>query len=113
MTAGGNVDGKKMMSARNAGYQPLTKDDVGGPILSSLPVGATVQPDGTITNAAGDCVLTFADAAAAGRNARHKESRMLQATASAGEKMHGTDGSVESTAAQAGISVEKSTPRSG
>jgi hypothetical protein len=113
MSAGGQIDGKKMMMARNAGYRPLTMDDIGSAWLTDLPTGATVQPDGSITNAAGDCVLTFADAAAAGRNARHKEAKMLQATASAGEKMHGADGSVESTAAQAGISVEKSTPRSG
>lgn len=113
MSAGGQIDGKKMMSARNSGYRTMTIEDVGSPWLTDLPIGATVQPDGSITNSAGDCVLTFADATAAGRNARHKEDRMQRATASAGEKMHGTDGSMESTAAQAGISVEKSTPRSG
>lgn len=113
MTAGGKEDGKKLMLSKNAGYVALTSEDVGSPWLTSLPVGAVVQMDGTITNAAGDCVLTFADAAAAGRNARQKEAKMQRATASAGEKMHGVDGQVEQTASQAGISVEKSTPRSG
>jgi hypothetical protein len=113
MTAAGKEDGKKLMLSKNAGYIALTSDDVGSPWLTSLPVGAVVQTDGTITNAAGDCVLTYADAVSAGRNARQKEAKMQRATASAGEKMHGTDGNVEQTASQAGISVEKSTPRSG
>lgn len=110
MSAGGNLDGRKMLAAKNAGYRVATQDDIGKEWLTTLPIGATIQPDGSITNAAGDCVLTFADASTAGRNARLKERKMLEATATAGEKTTDAEGRMES-AAKFGISVEKSTSR--
>lgn len=71
----GVVRSKKLMQAANKGYKPVTKDmlpDESGksrvPWLTSLPPGAKVNPDGTISNAAGDLQLQWCDQPTAARN---------------------------------------------
>jgi len=76
MSVGGQVDGKKLMSAANTGGRPVTKDDIGKvPWLTAMPPGARELPDGTIVNAAGDCQYMWWDAKQAAVNLHRKTRR--------------------------------------
>ena len=66
----GQPDGAKQMQSSNNGYRYITKADVGQTWFASIPRGAVVQADGSITK--GDCVYMFADAQTAARNSVKK-----------------------------------------
>lgn len=73
----GVVRSKKLMTAANKGYRPVTKDmlpdEHGKPRhawLTGLPPGAKINPDGSISNAAGDLQLQWCDQPTAARNQR-------------------------------------------
>lgn len=69
----GTPDALKLTSALNQGYRPMTEKDVGQKWLTAIPPGATIQPDGTIRNAAGDGQYMVCDAQTARRNKARKE----------------------------------------
>jgi len=114
---------KKLMAAANAGYKPVTKDMLPGgdgkakhAWLTAMPPGARVNPDGTISNAAGDLQLQWCDQATAGRN----QARKARATSAlvdgvGGNLGNGAEGFLAATTNRAGIAdayVERSTPKS-
>lgn len=77
-TVGGATDARKLMGAKNAGYQPVTKEMVGTkPWLTGLGAGWTVTPEGHILNAAGDYQLMYLEGKAAANRAAVKEKRWL------------------------------------
>jgi len=78
----GAPDQVKQMKAGQAGYRPVTKEDVGQPWFTALPAGATILADGTI--AKGDCVYSFCPPQTAARNVKRKQdltkSRLMTAS---------------------------------
>lgn len=80
----GDPDTRKVIRAGNRGYRVVTKDDVGeGKLLSSLPAGAMVMPDGQIRQ--GDTVLMVATAEKAARNEFNRRVRTESMTRGAVE----------------------------
>ena len=69
----GDPDNRRLVAARNEGYRPMTKDDLGKPWLTEMPPGAQEAPDGTIRSSGGDLQLFYAPKEAAARNAMRKK----------------------------------------
>lgn len=67
----GAPDETKIQKARIAGYEPVTKADVGQAWLTSLPDGAQILADGTIQK--GDTILMKCSAQRAASNAYQKQ----------------------------------------
>lgn len=75
---GGTVDARKLMSAKNAGYRPVTEADVGKAWLTALGSGWTKTPEGHIINAAGDYQLMVLEGAPAANRAAMKQRKWLE-----------------------------------
>lgn len=69
----GDPDTSRTVHARNEGYKPATKEDLGKPWMKEVPPGGYVAPDGTIRNAGGDLQLFVCDQANAAKNAMRKK----------------------------------------
>ena len=69
----GDPDNKRVVAARNTGYRPATKADIGSSWLTEMPPGAVENADGTIRSAGGDLQLFVAPKEAAARNAMRKK----------------------------------------
>lgn len=76
--AGSDPDNTRVVHARNQGYRPATKDDLGKVWLTELPPGGMIAPDGTIKTAGGDLALFVADKQTAARNAMRKKIKTEQ-----------------------------------
>jgi hypothetical protein len=77
-------NGTNLLRAKNQGYRPITKADIGQEWFTELPPGAREMPDGTIVNVAGDLQYVVAEAASAARNMKRKQQAAVsQAEASA------------------------------
>jgi len=63
----------RVAHAKNLGYRPATKDDIGQPWMTELPPGGMIAPDGTIKTAAGDNALFVIGREGAARNALRKK----------------------------------------
>jgi len=72
----GNPDNTRIISHTRAGYEPVTKEDVGKPWLLQLPAGATVLPDGTVATA--DMQLMKCTQKVAQRNEARKMLRWME-----------------------------------
>lgn len=73
-SVGGTPDFIKQTQSANAGYKPLTDDQIGpGKLVTAVPKGATRLPDGTY--AKGDTLYMYCDAPTAARNAYEKQQR--------------------------------------
>jgi hypothetical protein len=70
---GSDPDNTRVVHARNQGYRPATKADLGTAWLTELPPGGMIAPDGTIKTAGGDLALFVADKQTAARNAMRKK----------------------------------------
>ena len=89
-TASGAFEGKKLMSAANSGYQPITEDMVETvDWFTAMPPGAKVLEDGSIVNAAGDMQYMYCPGPRAAMNLRRKNQRMLEMAANAGVTTQG------------------------
>ena len=73
--SGSDLDQMRVAHARNIGYRPVTKADIGKPWLTAMPPGGMEMADGTIRSAAGDLALFVADQVVAARNAMRKKMR--------------------------------------
>ena len=114
---------KKLMSAANKGYKPVTKDmlpENGKPKhnwLTALPPGARGNPDGTISNAAGDLQLQWCDQSTAARNQARKERATAELVDGVGSNLgDGAEGFLAAAGARRGVIVdpyvERTTPKS-
>jgi hypothetical protein len=70
---GSDPDQMRATHARNTGYKPATKADIGKPWMTAMPPGAVVSADGTIRSAGGDLALYVIDGQGAARNAMRKK----------------------------------------
>lgn len=75
---GGTMDAKKLMSAKNAGYRPVKREDIGKPWLTGWVDGWQEMPDGTIISPAGDCQLMVLEGQAAAKRAKLKQNKWLE-----------------------------------
>lgn len=97
----GDPDNRRLVAARNEGYRPMTKEDIGKPWLTEMPPGAHEAPDGTIRSSGGDLQLFYAPKEAAARNAMRKKilteemvDGMDMSFVQAGEKVKGASPTV-------------------
>lgn len=93
----GAFTSRKLMQASANGYRPIVESDLGELWFTEMPPGATVMPDGSIVNAAGDGQYMVCEARRAALNKYRKEVKMLEQAAQAGTKIEGGIGEVGGT----------------
>jgi len=98
----GASQGQKLMAAFNDGYKPITKEHIGQAWFTALPPGAKYLEDGTIANAAGDCLYMYVEGPRAALNARRAKERMLGMAEQAGLNPRDADGNSEAGITQSG-----------
>lgn len=80
----GAAEGRKTMMAFNNGYKPITKKHIGQTWFLDMPPGARELEDGSIVNAAGDCLYMYCEGPRAALNKRRATERMLAHAENAG-----------------------------
>lgn len=70
---GSDPDQMRVAHAKNQGYRPAMKSDIGQPWMTAMPPGAIEGPDGTIKSAGGDVALFVIDQQGAARNHLRKK----------------------------------------
>lgn len=91
-SATGTPQGVRLMKARNGGYRPILKTDVGQSWFTELPPGAREMPDGSLVTAAGDAVYMVAPAEKVAITRARNQRAMQDATVRLGQDTEGLVG---------------------